>query len=170
MRMDIELTPDKKDTIVANVASIKTRGDAAAYLAEVEARLSAASSAASTSPARQRGAKPPAVRGLHDGSRRPTVDSRLVPMPPHASDADFALAFAPPAPRFSQNGRFRAATPADVLFLELMDRKPRPLSPQATRRLVHGRRGKGLDAPAARCAPDSRSRLRPRSAEGGLAW
>jgi len=43
MRQDIELSPpDQRDTIIAKVAAIKTRSDAAAYLAGVSAKRSAA--------------------------------------------------------------------------------------------------------------------------------
>jgi phospholipase C len=44
MRQDIELSPpEKRDSIVARVASLKNRSDAAAYLAEVSAKRSGAS-------------------------------------------------------------------------------------------------------------------------------
>jgi hypothetical protein len=43
MRQDIELSPpEQRDTIIAKVATIKTRSDAAAYLASVAAKRTAA--------------------------------------------------------------------------------------------------------------------------------
>jgi phospholipase C len=43
MRQDIELSPpEQRDTIIAKVATIKTRSDAAAYLSRVAAKRSAA--------------------------------------------------------------------------------------------------------------------------------
>jgi phospholipase C len=42
MRQDIELSPpEQRETIIAKVATIKTRSDAAAYLASVSAKRSA---------------------------------------------------------------------------------------------------------------------------------
>jgi phospholipase C len=45
MRQDIELSPpEERDAIIAKVAALKTRSDAAAYLAAVSAKRSAARS------------------------------------------------------------------------------------------------------------------------------
>ena len=49
MRQDIELSPpEQRETIIAKVATIKTRSDAGTYLASVMAKRSAADSASTS--------------------------------------------------------------------------------------------------------------------------